>query len=509
MQEPAKPSWRHRLSIAALCAPWLLFFSELFTEYAHNPLYEFALLAPIILGLLVYERARDFAADVAAAPMGTRRKALEATILLGTIFCVPLHLLFEANADWRGVIWAQALLCAALTCALAYRYGGPPMLRRFWPLAVLPLLCVPWPTLFMRAVSGALQEGLTFAAVDITHLLGLSARAMGNLILLGNGTVVGVEEACSGIRSLVGNLFAAGVLGEYFRLRGHARGLLFVLSVIFSLVFNLLRSLLLILTAATSGAALPLLLHDTAGWSVFVLSFAALYGVATFLPRKKTGSTVLTRQAIPPLPLRLSLSVLGLVIAGPLLTPLYYPHEESSGYTLAKPQDARLPASVVTPDAARFRSSLFFSKGESWRWKDTKGLYQLFYFEWASPRLSRLGSASHHPENCLPNVGWEMLDSRSVFLEGQKPAEPSLPGTLSRFKNPAGQFATLLFFRLSPDPTDTRDRMEHADRWQDFLQHKRLPSRSTLQLSLISAEQNDAMETDLLDYARKVIERQR
>jgi len=490
------------LSLSFLAAPWLLFFWQLVSEFNLNPTYQFALLAPLIIGYLAWERGQT--------PHGryTPRKSLplELFLLVGFILLLPLRLIFEANADWRLIQWLQGILCAALTLTGLYRWGGKPMLKQFAAVALLPLLCIPWPTGVEKEISTTLMSWIATASIDVVHLAGFEAQRVGNLIFLPNGTTVGVEEACSGIRSLAGNLFAAGVIGELLFLSVPARWLLIILSVGVALVFNLLRSLILVLTAATSGAQWTLLLHDTAGWSILILSFITLYFIGKSLVTNKLQEDGAFTPP-PPLPRWLTLSGLFLVILSEPLVHLYYLTSSATAkIELKTPTAIGLENSIITRDAERFRTMLFYDHGDSWRWRNADGDWQLFFFKWDNPRLSRLGGAYHRPERCLPNTGWK-LDGLPVEISLTLSDNIKLPATLTHFVDLGGRHATLLFAHWGNDLSDIGldTRLNPAERWQDFLHHRRLATRTALQMSVVSNQTSPEIDRQLIEKATTVL----
>ena len=488
------------------------------SEFSINPAYQFALLAPFIVAFLAYERVQTFSITAQTREKLTQKNIaamrwVEALIIFGFLMFLPLRLVFEANADWRLIIWIQGTLSAAVTLLIICRLGGASLLKKFLPLALLPLLCIPWPTNLEKSVSTMLMSMITAVSVEVVHLIGFAAQRVGNLILLPNGTTIGVEEACSGIRSLFSNIFAAGVLSVMFSLRRSATVLLFVFSIFSALVFNLLRSLILVITAATSGAQLPLLLHDSAGWSVFVVSFVVLYMLAKFLggslpvETRESSVEIKPSEEIKSLPLWLSLVGILIVIASEPLVFLYYPTvKPAAEIKISLPVALNLPSSVITKDAARFRAMLFYDKGESWRWNDAKGDWQLFFFRWDSPRLSRLGGAYHRPERCLPNTGWKLIDApKQTKLELSK--DVSLPASITHFVDLSGRHATLLFAHWSDNLNDIGldTRLDPGERLNDFIHRLRLSQRSALQLSFIGAENSSDTDELLIQKAKALL----
>lgn len=110
----------------------------------------------------------------------------------------------------------------------------------------------------------------------VFDFLGLPIEQQGNVLLLPSGSV-GVEDACSGIRSLTGCLFAGSFLAAVFLDRWWKKIGLVAASLIMAFVANLLRSLFLTGWAYRFGAhAIDGRVHDTAGYAVLGLTVVGL-----------------------------------------------------------------------------------------------------------------------------------------------------------------------------------------------------------------------------------------
>ena len=91
------------------------------------------------------------------------------------------------------------------------------------------------------------------------------------------GGTLGVEEACSGIRSLQSTLMMAWFLGELYHLRFATRGTLLACGVAFALFTNSLRTVFLSTLAARSGLAAAHGWHDTAGFLALGANLVLLF----------------------------------------------------------------------------------------------------------------------------------------------------------------------------------------------------------------------------------------
>ena len=118
--------------------------------------------------------------------------------------------------------------------------------------------------------------------------LGLPIEQQGNVLVLPNGNV-GVEEACSGIRSLTGCLFAGSFLAAVFLEKTWKKIALVVAALLLAFVTNLARSLFLTAWAYNHGPeSIGGAVHDVAGYAVLGLTVAGLLCLLPLLNLKLT-----------------------------------------------------------------------------------------------------------------------------------------------------------------------------------------------------------------------------
>jgi exosortase len=133
--------------------------------------------------------------------------------------------------------------------------------------------------------------------VELLNVIGVPAQQVGSLIHLPNGTV-GVDEACSGIRSLQSTLMATAFIGHLTLRTGVLQCSLLIIGVGLAIFGNLLRSLFLSYSANANGPAAIDRFHDTAGWSILLFTAAGVAAVAAALNKtEKHLHTTRTRTA--------------------------------------------------------------------------------------------------------------------------------------------------------------------------------------------------------------------
>ena len=417
---------------------WLAVFNQLRLEWSVNSLYSYGFLVPVFFA---YFAVRDWRSRPAPAGNSHAR-----WILLGlgglALLLLPWRWLVEANADWRPLHWSYTMTAAALTLGAAWFFGGRPWARHFAPVALLPLLGVPWPSRWEEPLVQGLVRGITGQTVSLLNDFGVAALQRGSLIEVASG-VVGIDEACSGIRSIQAAFAGAVILAMLHQLRPLRAGILLAAGFVLALGGNLLRTLTLALLQANGGQALLDRWHDPAGaiemcfalGMLFVLSLRLARGQAVPPPATVAPEPAGPAFAPPPgtvisdaskrrlrrskpvvalLPLgvlapRLALAFSAWVVGAELFTEVWYRAREFS-------QTQNVAFTVRWPDkekgfreiriSARTQDALRADEADAVAWLDAAGeRWNAVYLRWRPGRPAAMMGRAHRPENCFGAVG--------------------------------------------------------------------------------------------------------
>lgn len=127
---------------------------------------------------------------------------------------------------------------------------------------------------------------------------GVPIEQQGNVLVLPNGSV-GVEDACSGIRSLTGCLFAGSFLAAVFLEPLWKKITLVVAALCLAFLTNLARSLFLTVWAYRNGAhSIEGTVHDAAGYAVLGLTVVGLLCLLPLL-NLRFGEEIADEKAAP------------------------------------------------------------------------------------------------------------------------------------------------------------------------------------------------------------------
>lgn len=305
------PSWwrllRASLSSSFLAALVLAggFFALVAWDQAHwwrlKSDYTFGWLAPLFALYVVYDRwpvirARLAACVVEESPRasGFARWVLAGAaglaILVGA-FLVLFGALYRArNGAAPPATFVITLGSIAFVTALLFLSapGSPrPAPSRLLADArlrvlacfVFPLLVwlvsAPLVSVIESQVNLLLLGGIVRIVAFVFEVLGFAIEQQGNVLELPTGRV-GVEEACSGIRSLTAFIFAGSFLAAIFVDRLGKKIALVSAAVALGLIANLGRSLFLTAWAYRHGGEISDAVHDAAGYAVLAIAVGGL-----------------------------------------------------------------------------------------------------------------------------------------------------------------------------------------------------------------------------------------
>src|SRR4029077_10025992 len=136
------------------------------------------------------------------------------------------------------------------------------------------------------------QNHLAAIDVELLNLLGIPTLQRGHLIATSLSTV-GIDEACSGIRSLQASLMISLFLGQLYQLRLGKRSGLVLAGFGLAVFFNLIRTFTLVCIASQSGLGTMGKWHDSTGIGLLAACFMSLWGLSLWLSRPPTPKPAL------------------------------------------------------------------------------------------------------------------------------------------------------------------------------------------------------------------------
>ena len=446
------------LPLLCFAALWFVLSRQLSGEWLVNEQYNYGWFVPFFALYLFWLRWQDRPPpEVRSQKLEVRSRLVAAFIGIPALFLLlPVRLFEIASPEWRPLGWIHAASVATLTLLYLWCVGGKPWVRHFaFPVAFF-FVAVPWPTAVEVPVIQGLMRMVAHVAAETAMLLGIPAQVEGNLIRVSTG-LVGVNEACSGIRSLQTSLMIGLLFGELKRLTVLHRVALVVGAVIIAVFANFVRAVFLVTVAATKNISEVGRWHDVAGYTIIALVFLSTMGLAYLLgrPRRNSGfqpessgtaSSVPRTQTGYPIgdaarmPALLAAALCWLLFVEIGIAAWYRAHETNlvSGirWTVRWPEQA--PGFRKLNIDPEIRSVLRFDEGQSAAWMltppptsesspatKTSGTQvnrlppnavacHLYVFRWNPGRNSALLANLHRPDVCLPASGWTQVADDGV-----------------------------------------------------------------------------------------------
>ncbi len=447
---------------------WLLclvtgFSIMLWPQWRDNPDLSHGFFTPLIFVLLLRESRRQgttrWIPDTGWAPMA------QGTTLVLAFGLFVLAGLFAASLAWTHAV-VLVLLAGSLGCfllvGLLLLAGDRVRLVPFNWISVTAIiiwaLVTPMPNGTYARLTLGLQGWVTGSVMNTLHLLGVPARQHGNIIELAR-TTVGIEEACSGIRSLISCVFAGLFFAAWQVRRPAGRLVLIIAAPLLALGMNFLRSLTLTLLA-NGGTDISGFWHDATGFGILAVTAALLALLAMLLEGKPQPATLLAPPAGPPP--RWSLWLFGGGTAATLLVATAY-------FALTRPASHQ---GRPVPELAALLPTEF----TGWQVATAKDLYQfsgilqtthllertyvrtggdnrfdqfsvyLAYWEAGQTSVSRV--ASHTPDACWPGSGWNARPVPVPQMALPYPGGKTSPGEHRIFQNPFGEAQHVWFWHI-------------------------------------------------------------
>jgi exosortase len=444
----------------ALAALWSVCCRHLSAEWSYNEQYNYGWFVPFFALYLFWLRWEDRdqlrssnfefrnedPGNQLRNPQSAIRNRSGAGLLLSIpllLALLPLRLIEVANPDWRLLSWAHAFVAVGLTLLLVWWIGGLPWLRHFAFPILFFLVAVPWISAIEQPIIQGLMPTVASIATETLSLFGIPAEVRGNLIQV-NGGVVGVNEACSGVRSLQTSIMIGLLFGEIKRLGLWQRLFLLVAAIGIAFIANCGRAFFLVWIAATRGVPQVEHWHDMAGYAIVGFVFLGCLGLTKLLAGAKSevesrkskvektesseSETANPQSAIRPPSFPRSASTFYFLLS----TLLWFLAVEIGVETWYRAHESNLQRSaewhVRWPESApqfreakideRTKSILHFDQGRGAMWMlpgegrsltnsvSGGGTALLYFFRWLPGHNSALLANAHRPDVCLPASGW-------------------------------------------------------------------------------------------------------
>jgi exosortase len=256
--------------VAALAWTYWLIIPGLVAQWWNQPEYSHGFLVPIIAGYIAWSKRHV----LRATPV---RPGYWGLALMG--FALVIYIAGNVGAD---LFLQRVSLVLMIAGGILYVMGWAMLRALLFPLAFL-LLMIPLPGIVFNSIAFPLQLLAAQLASAVMEGGGVPVFREGNVMHLAAASL-DVEEACSGIRSLI-SLTTLAVLYAYAAYSSWTPRVLLLLAVVpIAIVANVCRVSITGLLAHYVSVDTALgVFHMAGGWSVFLLAAALLLGVSWLL----------------------------------------------------------------------------------------------------------------------------------------------------------------------------------------------------------------------------------
>src|SRR5438067_8333294 len=255
-----------------------------------NPNYSYGWIVPVLGFAYAARRLTLAQSENIARPM--LAVAIWLIVFFGIVAAAIIFgLEFAREQVWHPiiVIWTIAFIPITLTLLACWLAGGRNLLRaELFPILFF-LTAVPWPPRFEQPITAGLMQAVAAATAGLLHWFGIPAQTAGGAITLRTG-VVGITEACSGMRSLQAGIMFGLAMGEWFLLRPLRRIVLLFLAIALALCTNLIRTLALSLHAERHGLEAVEKIHDLTGTLAVIVLVITMWICALALRSRPRAS---------------------------------------------------------------------------------------------------------------------------------------------------------------------------------------------------------------------------
>jgi EpsI family protein len=390
-------------------------------------------------GWLVY-RMRD---DLRSTPVRPTRWGLVPLAVAVALFSLGWFLAVQVALRPLLLWWLTGAWLLAVAGLVLVQSGMGWLRRLAFPLLFF-LLALPTPNRILLPIQGVLQEATTSAAAAVLPRIGFPAERNGFVLHMASGAL-GVEEACSGVKSLTA-LTAIAALVAYLRGFGLLRGAALIgLALPVVAVCNAARVVLSGVLQETVGRwAVRGVYHEILGFTMIFVGLGLVLALSWLIrPRRPRPAPAPAAPAAKPVPARGGVAaavLLGGGAAGALLAAWLGAAEvraegefanlealplrlTEAGRVEWEGRDEEVPAEVaakLTPDRILHRLYQNPLGQEAHVW----------VVFWSANSAVR---GYHHPDVCFPNQGWTRTGQEQWPVELAGPGEV-LPITVRRFE---------------------------------------------------------------------------
>ncbi len=410
--------------IGLLAASWLWAFFTCIPYWDRDPNYAFGWSVPPLMAFFLWRRLSDLptsawtGTDSKPVPWMLRNRWLIALAAFGVI---PVEVFRNEFVQSTVFLYAVNLWAVGLSLAASGWLGG----RRLAHASAFPILffltAIPWPGAIAQHIQQGLMKAVAEIVASVLLWIGIPVTLQGAQLHMDNG-VVGIVEACSGIRSLQTSIMVGLAIGELHLLTRPRRIGLLGMGMMLAFVTNLGRTFTLCWVMERHGDKAMHDAHDPVGNVAMYSLIGLIYLAGRWLETPAVSQSASTpslkwtdrwsRLNWDSVPDLRPLLVLGLALAA-AIHGWYFAlrvgiRPQVSGRFVSRTPN---PATVVNREfSENVWAFLGADSGEQFDVQSAdapNGKVSFYHLFW-KPGPKSLLALTHRPDACMPGAGWIM-----------------------------------------------------------------------------------------------------
>ncbi len=247
--------------------------------------YSHGLLLPIVAGFMLWDRRASIVPRLirASSPdLPVEKKKKENSVLLAELLVLVGMFIFFLGAA-SGISYASWIAFFPTTLGIVHLVFGRTAALTLAPPILLLFMAKPLPDSLVVRIFWPLQVFAAKVSAFVLEVLNVPVYLSGNIIEIPSMRLL-VEEACSGMRSVMALLTLAFIVSYFIDLRKFSKVLLVLSALLVAIVMNVFRVALTgVLAHFYDPKTATGFFHTFSGLIVFIVGLPILYFIGCLL----------------------------------------------------------------------------------------------------------------------------------------------------------------------------------------------------------------------------------
>ncbi len=177
-------------------------------------------------------------------------------------------------------VWHMGAVVLVVGCLLSVL--GIDVLRRFLPAFAVLVFLVPIPGMFRSSIAIPLQTATAGVTQAVFDFIRIGVTRSGNVLNI-NGVVVGIAEACNGLRMVFALMLVSYTFAFATPLRHYVRVIVIAASPVSAIGCNVIRLVPTVWFYGNRSKEFADTFHTVSGWCMLLMAFLILMAIIRLL----------------------------------------------------------------------------------------------------------------------------------------------------------------------------------------------------------------------------------